>query len=85
MFNNFGKFISNLKDKVLEKEILNSSIEKIIKDELGSSNLNIKVNKNNKNIFIKANNLIKTSIKIKEDKIKDRIKDELGLEINKII
>lgn len=85
MFNNFGKFVSNLKDKVLEKEILNSSIEKIIKDELGSSNLNIKVNKNNKNIFIKANNLIKTSIKIKEDKIKDRIKDELGLEINKII
>lgn len=85
MFNNFGKFISNLKDKVLEKEILNSSIEKIIKDELGLSNLNIKVNKNNKNIFIKANNLIKTSIKIKEDKIKDKIKDELGLEINKII
>lgn len=68
MFNNFGKFVSNLKDKVLEKEILNSSIEKIIKDELGSSSLNIKINRNNKNIFIKANNLIKTSIKIKEEK-----------------
>lgn len=85
MFNNFGKFVSNLKDKVLEKEILNSSIEKIIKDELGSSSLNIKINRNNKNIFIKANNLIKTSIKIKEEKIKDRIKDEIGLEIDKII